>query len=151
MILTPHILVGAAIASKTSNPVLGLTLAFLSHYLVDAIPHTDYAIAHVTRRKINFSAFKEFFLALSDIVGGLILVYLLVSRNGHDQLYLLMGGFAAALPDSIHASSYVFPPRIIKILNVGHTLHSKYKNPPIFLGVLTQVGIIIISTLVLLA
>ena len=132
LILTPHILVGAAIASQISNPVLGIIFAFFSHY------------------EINFPALREFFFAFSDIATGLTLVYLLTLVGTHNQFAILAGGFAAALPDSIHASSYVFPPRIVKILNIGHTLHSKYKNPPIFLGVLTQIGIILIAAFVLL-
>ena len=45
MTLTTHAIVGAAVASFVpSNPVLGLSLAFLSHLAIDVIPHWDYAI-----------------------------------------------------------------------------------------------------------
>lgn len=146
MILAPHIFVGAAIASRVSNPILGIVFAFLSHYLIDAIPHTDYTIEHAAQRQINFPALKEFLLAFFDIMGGLTLVYLLTSGGARDQLYLLVSGFAAALPDSLHVSRYILPARYVNLLNSGHRLHSKYKNPPMILGVLTQIGVVLIAT-----
>ena len=98
LILTPHILVGAAIASQISNPVLGIIFAFFSHYVIDAIPHAEYSINNVTRRQINFPALREFFFAFSDIATGLTLVYLLTLVGTHNQFAILAGGFAAALP-----------------------------------------------------
>lgn len=42
MTITPHILVGAAVASAlTSNVYLAFLLGFLTHFVLDAIPHID--------------------------------------------------------------------------------------------------------------
>ena len=51
MVLTPHIIAGAVVAAKIWNPLLGLPLAFLSHFLLDALPHREYSIAGLTRPK----------------------------------------------------------------------------------------------------
>ena len=39
MLETPHVMVGAAIATKVGNPYLAIPLAFLSHFVLDRIPH----------------------------------------------------------------------------------------------------------------
>ena len=39
MLETPHVVVGAAIASKIANPVLAIPLALGSHFLLEKIPH----------------------------------------------------------------------------------------------------------------
>lgn len=42
MLTVPHTLVGVAIVSHLNNPYLSLPLAFLSHYLLDMIPHWNW-------------------------------------------------------------------------------------------------------------
>ena len=42
MIITPHMLVGAAIGARVRNIWLVFILAWLSHYLLDFLPHWDY-------------------------------------------------------------------------------------------------------------
>lgn len=43
MTLTTHAVVGAAIVGLVpAHPEIGLTLAFASHFVLDAIPHWDY-------------------------------------------------------------------------------------------------------------
>lgn len=39
MLETPHVIVGAAIATKVGNPYLAIPLAFMSHFVLDRIPH----------------------------------------------------------------------------------------------------------------
>jgi hypothetical protein len=36
---TPHVVVGAAIATKVANPALAIPLAFASHFVLEKIPH----------------------------------------------------------------------------------------------------------------
>ena len=43
MVLTSHVVVGAAVSSLVpGHPVAGFAVGFLSHYLLDMIPHRDY-------------------------------------------------------------------------------------------------------------
>jgi hypothetical protein len=45
MILVTHgIIGGAVVALLPTHPVIGVTLAFASHFAFDAIPHWDYKI-----------------------------------------------------------------------------------------------------------
>ena len=48
MTLTPHSIVGAAIANlMPENPELGFAIAWASHYALDTIPHREYDIDHL--------------------------------------------------------------------------------------------------------
>lgn len=42
MTIPNHLLVGAGIATVVTNPFLALPLAFLSHFVLDALPHFGY-------------------------------------------------------------------------------------------------------------
>lgn len=39
MFETPHVFVGAAIATKIANPALSIPLALASHFILDQVPH----------------------------------------------------------------------------------------------------------------
>lgn len=143
---------GAAIASKTANPILGILFAFLSHYIVDAIPHKDYSIENLSERKWNGAALREFLFALTDVVFGLSFVYLL-TLGEKSAFVLLAAGFAAALPDGIGVlGEYVLPRPFLNIINAGHKLHfdSKTKKAPLILGVGSQVALGIVSMVIIL-
>ena len=54
MTLTTHAVVGAAIATSMPNhPVIGFTLAFASHFVLDAIPHWDYKLSSQKTDNVN--------------------------------------------------------------------------------------------------
>src|SRR3990167_6025643 len=44
MLYTPHFLTGAVIMKYSANPLIGLTGAFLSHFLLDLMPHNDFGL-----------------------------------------------------------------------------------------------------------
>ncbi len=147
MILTPHILVGAAIAAKTANPYLGILFAFLSHYLLDAIPHADYPIEDLSEEKVNLKAVKEFLFAITDVTIGLVMVYILASS--HPLLvWMLLTGFIAAVPDAIGVvGGYIIPRPLLKVINLGHKLHfdNKTKKAPLVIGVGSQLAVSILA------
>jgi len=47
---TPHVVVGAAIATKIANPFISLPLAFASHFLLEKVPHWN---PHLNTEKKN--------------------------------------------------------------------------------------------------
>lgn len=44
MLYTPHFLTGALIMKYSSNPLTGLAGAFLSHFVLDMMPHNDFGL-----------------------------------------------------------------------------------------------------------
>ena len=95
MVLTVHILTGAVIAAKTQNPILGLLFAFLSHYLVDTIPHEEYRIQNIQGGQWK-NSFKDFLKIFLDILVGFFLAIAL-SKN----YFAVLGGFSALSTNSI--------------------------------------------------
>lgn len=96
MILTVHLLTGAAFATRIQNPLLGLPLAFLSHYFLDFVPHREYIAFPKYPLEEKLKAPKtDFFKILIDFLIG-ILVILILSEN---KILALAGGFLAILPD----------------------------------------------------
>ena len=69
MTLTTHGVVGGAIVSLIpTSPVLGLCLAFLSHYLLDSIPHFDYPIRSASLRPKSAAPMKYDTALLADAI-----------------------------------------------------------------------------------
>ena len=106
---TPHIVVAAAIATKTGNPYLALTLALFSHFVLDEIPHWN---PHLTTkeggvRKIIPQNMK---IIISDstlalIAGSVIAISMLPNIN--KMILVLCCCLMAALPDLLEAP-YIF-------------------------------------------
>jgi hypothetical protein len=118
MILTCHMVLGAAIAEKTGNPFLGLTFAFLSHYVLDLIPHKEYLKEIKPKRSHTFSNFLK--IGTDFIFGTLVLLFF--SQN---KILALYGGFFAVLPDSINLA-YFFPGIVNdKFLKIESVFHGK--------------------------
>ena len=70
MIITPHMLVGAAIGSQSPNLWIAFCLGVVSHFLIDILPHWDYL------DDINFEGSSLKKIALDFILGsGLILIF----------------------------------------------------------------------------
>ncbi|MDO8663486.1 MAG: hypothetical protein Q7K28_01435 [Candidatus Wildermuthbacteria bacterium] len=147
MILTTHLLIGAAIAQKFQNPVLGLFLAFLSHYFLDSLVHRDYGID-----RIKEASWKNSFFDLSKVfLDGSFGIFLILLLS--DNIFLaLAGGFFAILPDGLGFLHLTFPK--IRILSLHSLLIQKthwfkkygfYKKIPLLWGISTQILIAILA------
>ena len=121
MILTPHAIVGAALANIFPNdPALGFGLAFLSHYALDMLPHTDYSINNFLEKETKTvkSVFKNAGAALHllfitfDFILAIVLCILFFVRDERALLLTLVGIIGGLLPD------------------LFQFLYYKYKNQP---------------------
>ena len=86
MVLTTHAVAGAALAQIIpDHPALGFSLAFVSHFILDMIPHWDYPLSTLEKsadgKKIN-QRFKlspalvaDFMKTGADLSLGLILTF----------------------------------------------------------------------------
>src|SRR3972149_1591709 len=102
MTATAHALIGASLAAKFSNPLLGIPLAILSHFLVDIIPHWDLGTNHK-----NKSLARLRIEAVFDVLLGFGLSFLIFSR-AVDPIYLFVMIVAAQLPDWLEAPAFMF-------------------------------------------
>ena len=105
MLLAPHILVGAAVAVSTSNPILGLLFAFLSHFILDRIPHWEYsaeALKTIPTKGILYVAPILRRVAL-DITAGFVVLIVAVAISSDNIPFTAwaFGGFFGILPDGL--------------------------------------------------
>ena len=94
MIITPHMLVGAAIGAHCDNIWAAFCFGLISHYLLDALPHWDY----LKRVKIsNPDHLKK--IGLDFILGGLLVLFL--TWSSPQKFFILVALGAALLPDCL--------------------------------------------------
>jgi hypothetical protein len=114
--LTTHAIVGAAIASAMPTyPSLAIAAAFVSHFLLDAIPHWDYPILSDSVNP-NVAASMKYDRALLadmlrigiDAMLGITLALLFLAKTG-DFTLVLCGAIAAILPDALQFAYVRFP------------------------------------------
>ncbi len=92
MLITPHVLLGAALTKRTNSLVWGIPLAFASHFMLDVIPNWD----------VGLTSARNIGIVITDgIIALLLLRYLSLSRQKthRDQALLWTGGFFGILPD----------------------------------------------------
>jgi len=146
MLATPHLLTGAAIASSKLPAEISLPLAFLSHFLLDAIPHTEPSMFLKKYRRVpDQPCWREFFYASFDFACGILLLFYLFFRI--HNVYLFWGGLAAIGVDLMDNIPFWFFLRQWPIFQQIHQLHrffhyqldQKYG----ILGILSQLILII--------
>lgn len=159
MILFSHAIAGAAAANLfPDNPAAGLAAAFLSHYLIDTIPHRDYEIEHFfdedpkTAKKAfrNMTAKFKFFASVTlDAVLGVFLSLVLFVRDERSLYLTIMGIAIAFLPDLFQFLFHKFkkqPWIFFQYIHDAFHHPDKMKNRPV-VGTLTQAGTIFLIIL----
>lgn len=143
MTATAHALVGGIIASNVPDPSIGLSLSFISHPLLDLIPHWDFALDWR-----NKNSTKLFFEASFDLGFGVLLSYLLFGSNVNFW-YFFACILASEIWDVIEAPYWLlgwkFPP-FSWLFNIQSRLQGKLKLP---WGIITQIVTVVVITLIL--
>lgn len=150
MTATAHALVSGAIAAAIGDPALVLPLAFVSHFLMDAVPHWDIGTNWRTRSKTNTGA-----IAIFDTILGFSLTYFLFAGKV-DSGVLFAAMAVGNLPDWLEAPYYIFfatqtkkaPARgamfwerlTYRIYKMENVFHAKTKFP---FGVYTQIATVL--------
>ena len=155
MVLTPHSIVGAAIANLIpENPELGFALAYASHYAIDMIPHRDYDIDHFfdKEKKTFKSVFKNakarfnLLVVGLDFLIGVGICFLLFVRNRQSLILTLVGIVGGVLPDVLQFIYYTFKkqPWIFfqKIHDIFHNQDKMMDRP--MKGTLVQIVTILV-------
>lgn len=148
MILIAHLLFGALIGEKISNPFLAVVLAFLGHYFLDLFPHIDYPIENSNKRQWRPSTHVILRVGL-DLLLAILLI--LVFSNNQPIIYIC--AFFSILPDGLTALQTLFPNNtILKKHRNWHTgtLHFlKHKKISVFWRIFSQVAVVVICAILL--
>jgi hypothetical protein len=132
MTLATHAIVGAMVAEFTPRyPVLGFILGFLSHLMIDSLPHYDYSLSsgvHVSDkdfRKYDLVLGRNFLSDLIsmgiDCVGGFVIALALFSGTKWSMGIAMIGAFGGVLPDFLQ---FVYFKTHAKVLTALQRFHS---------------------------
>lgn len=146
MTSTAHALVAGAIAARFNDPVTSVSLALISHYVMDSIPHWDFGTNWRFRPKKITGL-----LAIAETLLGIWLSYVLFRSTVPLALWTVTVG-ASLLPDWIETPWYIFFAHqkkhapddraslaetiSFKIYKTQSFFHAKAQLP---LGILTQI------------
>lgn len=144
MTATAHALIGGAIAASLPNhPALGITLAALSHPLLDMIPHWDFGLGWRKKNKALL-----FFQAVADLVFGVVITFLLFGKTTNN-LYLLMAIFLSESWDILQAPYWLFGWKFFPFSTFYKFQHEINKSWKLPWGILTQAATVTGLVLVL--
>lgn len=110
MLETPHVAVGAAIATKIPNPYIAIPLSFVSHLVLEKVPHWNPHI-YTEIRKYGKVTKKSITIIVVDALLALFLgtyVASMVLPNYMHALTILFSCFASVLPDTVEIPYYFF-------------------------------------------
>lgn len=149
MILSVHILAGAAVATKTQNPLLGIFFALISHYLLDIPPHKEYSIENIKKRNWK-NSYLDFLKVFLDIFSAFLIIF--VIKGNSFMPYL--GGLIAIIPDSMTLFYIIFSNNKLaknhfyyhnKLNKIGEKIKS-----PLFWKIFSQAIVVILAIYFLL-
>lgn len=140
MLETPHVMVGAAIATKIPNPLIAIPLAFASHFVLEMVPHWNPHLNTETQ-KYGRPTQKSTILVIIDcslaLIGGIFIAYQALPDTAH-ALTILLASLASILPDLIEAP-YFFLKAKNKIIEKWINLQKSIQNDTsVVPGLLTQ-------------
>lgn len=149
MLETPHVFVGAAIATKIPNPWVAIPLAFMSHFALEMVPHWNPHLntetekyGHITKRSTIVTAADSTFALLS----GSFIAYQSLPDWKH-ALTIFFACFASILPDLMECP-YFFLNIKWKIIEKWISFQKSIQNdvaiiPGVFTQLLTIIGAIL--------
>jgi hypothetical protein len=150
MILTPHILVGAAIGSKIKNPLWVFLIAFFSHFILDMIPHAEYDVS-VLKEKLRFN--KKFICPFFEIIIDLIIGFGILWFSTKFFFFkkistIYIGAISGIIPDAFTILYWQTNNKIFKALTNFHVFHSRKISRR--WGIITEIAVSLLAIFVFL-
>ena len=151
MLETPHVILGATIASKITNPLISLPLVFLSHLLLDYIPHWNPNLGKEMRKLGKISRPSKLII-LGDVILSLVVGFGIASRawpSWEKAAVIIAASFLAVVVDVIEGFYYFLGVKhsfLLKLIKFQHRYQQKLPLGP---GLLTQIVTILLSLYIL--
>lgn len=153
MLLTPHTLVGVAVASVIKNPVIAFPVAVGMHYLGDLVPHWDFFSN--TREEERVSGWRPLAVAgelsLAVAAGTASVLYALWLVNDPALSFrMLICGIGGVIPDLLSGLT-MYLKDLNGFMKLNNRIQSKLQfQASLPWGILTQVLVSFFSVLVIL-
>ncbi len=153
MLLTPHTMVGLAIGTTVSNPIIGVPASILMHFIGDLVPHWDfYSNTKNEERRVGWRPLAVMAdLALGISVGLTTTLFALWVKNDSGlALNILLCGIGSVLPDALEGPHIYFhnEPKLLKL--VSRTQSKLQFQAPLPWGILTQLLVMTFCALIIL-
>lgn len=151
MYLTVHTAPSLIIGASTGNPILAFIFAFITHLILDIIPHDPKKLENSPNKK---TVIKLFYYALIDLTLIIFLLLILWNQNKFSLNLTMFMALAGGIAPDVLWGFEILTKHKIKILkiyrnfhsNFIHTLVYKKKYLPLPWVILSQ-GFIFITTL----
>ncbi|OGY41831.1 MAG: hypothetical protein A2Y82_00670 [Candidatus Buchananbacteria bacterium RBG_13_36_9] len=142
MLLSVHATVGAIIGENVNTPLLAFVLAFISHFILDIIPHGDKELIKAYRN--DFKNKAMLYLIYFDLVTTPILLGLLF-YSGHITYSrtVLWGIIGGILPDILVAIHEISDKLFSRTHKFHNWTHERFKwSIPLKFGIIVQIILI---------
>jgi hypothetical protein len=142
---TPHVIVGAAIATKISNPALAIPLAFTSHFVLEKVPHWNPHLDTELKKfgKVTQNSIKIMIVDSSiALLSGFYIASLVLPNLAHAAT-IIAACFFASLPDVLEIPHIFFHAENKLVMWWFRLQKSIQEDAPIIPGLATQVIVVI--------
>jgi hypothetical protein len=105
MLETPHVALGAAIASKIPNPWIAIPLAFASHFVLEKVPHWNPHINTETKKYGHVTTKSTVIIIIDAVLAlglGSYFAWQAMPNTAH-AITILFASLASVMPDLIEA------------------------------------------------
>ena len=140
MLLLAHVVTGAVIGETIKNPILVSLFAFVSHFILDAVPHWNYNVP----KKFNW---WDYFKVTPDLFAASTAYLAFLFSLPNSWLPISLGVFFAALPDFMTLAKYSRTINILLLrLYFFHDWVQNHSDRPdrVIRGLLYQLWLIIV-------
>ncbi|GIW69370.1 MAG: hypothetical protein KatS3mg101_0117 [Patescibacteria group bacterium] len=154
MLLTPHTLVGIAVASVVKDPFVAFPISVGMHYLGDMVPHWDFF--SYTEEGERVTGWRPLAVAgeltLAVATGTAFVLYALwLLNNPPLALRFLLCGIGGVLPDLMSGLT-LYLKNINGILKINNQIQATLQfQSPLPWGIITQILVSFFSVLVILS
>ncbi len=154
MLLTPHTLVGLAVASVVKDPYIAFPVSIGMHYMGDLVPHWDFYSNTTESQRVSgwrpLAVSAE--LTLGVAVGTAFVLYALWLVNDPSLAFrMLICGIGGVIPDLLSGLT-MYLKNLNGFLKINNEIQAKLQfQAPLPWGIITQLVVSAFSVLVILS
>jgi len=142
---TPHVILGATIATKIPNPLISIPLAFGSHFLLDKVPHWN---PHLNTEIKTYGGVTKLTrnIVILDVTAALLSGLFIASQASVDSMHavtILVASFAAVSPDVVEGPYFFLKVRTKAIEKWIKFQKSIQADAPFAFGMATQLATVL--------
>ncbi|MBU0649962.1 hypothetical protein KJ605_00035 [Patescibacteria group bacterium] len=147
MLLTPHLLVGVAVAKSVPNPFIAVPLSVVMHFLGDKVPHWDFFSNAPREKRLKgwrpIAVMADFGLGIA--VGVAFTLYALWVQDDPALAWrTFLCGIFSVLPDALEAPHIYTDAKIGLVEKITNFQRKMQSQAPLPWGLFTQVAIVLL-------